>query len=385
MKPLALVISDLHFRSNGRTFPNRDMPVGDLEFSLHQVLQHYDSIVDAYGIHRSQLPLIVAGDVFDTKACQASTVEMAQRFFSGIFPTYFIQGQHDATVPPWLSVVDSKSVHIHRKWINLGGYDFVGLDYFYDPKTLEAFLEENKDRPPYVLVTHFPFFFVEEGFRVLEKYDNLLLVLSGDYHVPMCRVLANGTRFYSIGALNPNKLNDTNSYSFLVLFQDDSGLQVTEIPLHTRVVLDRVIKGEEDIQALVDEVRGAIENAPHEVIRKPVVVIRCPDPSLLVAARYALEESCWLFVRPQAEAGIVLPQQEDSSSGSLQMEDLKSVLREYYSGLFGPEYGNAVSLLFEAGRAAGSARVLYIRRALQELWSIFQERMASDESGSALC
>ncbi len=365
MNPFAVVISDLHFRSDGRTLPNRNIPFGDLEYSLSQVN-------DFMREFEYTIPVIVAGDVFDTKTCHSTMLLLARRFFSGGFPTYFVQGQHDATVPPWLNLIDPKSVHLHRTSVIINGFRFVGFDYCYKLEELDSFLSEHSKKPPYVLVTHFPFFFVDGSFEVLEKYDNLLVVISGDYHVPVSRVLRNGTRFYSVGACNPNRINDTNNYSFLALSRDASGLVVKEIPFQTRKVINETIKDLDELKELEDSIHKIVNTAPASVIAKPIVVVRCSDMEVLAAARRQLDPICHLFIRPVSEVEPVVG--DIAPNSELSMEDLKSVLKRHYSQSMGPEFVNVVASLFEACKAAGSPRLMHLRHAIKELWDIFENR-----------
>lgn len=377
MKPLAVVLSDLHLRSDGRTLPNRPEPKGDIEYSMSQVFAYLkDRLQESVPF---SVPLMLAGDTFDTKLCHASMISLAQRLLSPFRTIYYVQGQHDETSPPWPSLIHPQCHWIHRHGLRIDNHYFVGFDYFYSLDSLRKFLDHMVKSEPYVLVTHYPFLFHPESLDLLGKYSNIKMVISGDYHVPTVLPLSNGALFYSVGAMHPNKLDDTNRYSFMVLFDDNGQLKVETVPLQTRAVLVQDVVNEADLESLRRQVQEILDTYP-EPIRKPLVTARCSEPGLIVQLRDALSDSCWLFIRPYRDvtAEMDSPSPASDQDSILVLEDLKSVLKQYHLQRMGDKYVNIISGLFESCRTAGSPRTALLRRVIHDLHRLYTESQTEE-------
>jgi len=369
-KTIAVVASDCHIRSGMRLFPNSAEPSGDILVSFRQITDVLNALSDT--------PLILAGDVFDTKTCTASMVDTFRRvmaelegILSPLCPLYFIQGQHDATVPPWLELLSPDTVHMHDKRINISGVDFVGVDFCYRLSDLRGYLEKYRHDSPYVLVTHFPYSFVAEAYDMLSEYDNLLAVLSGDNHVPFYMKLKNGTPFYSVGAMCPNRISDTNKFSYLMVqLKGSNDLVIEPVSLITRPVFGEDVFSSAHVDALLEQVKVWMDVCPYDEIRRPVVVIYTNDTKLITYANYLLSEHCYLFIRThsrkeQEVADPVVPDQ-----GFIELKDM---FKRYITEKFGEEFNEVAGNLFEACRSNRDARTGYLKKVVDILWQLFEE------------
>lgn len=378
-KPVAFVASDCHIRTGLRVFPNSSEPAGDILVSFRQILER----IESHAANGAGVPLILAGDVFDTRFCTSSMVaairqvlEPLKRILSPLPSLYFVQGQHDATVPTWLEILDPATVHMHDKRINLNGVDFIGVDYCHRLSDLEAYLEKYKDEPPYVLITHFPFSFVEGSYDLLSRYNNIRCIISGDNHVPGKMTLQNGVPFYSVGAMCPNRLNDTNSFSYLFLSLDEKDeLQVETNYLLTRAIFARDIISEEDIHDILKSVEAWKTFCPLPELHSPVVVIYTNDVKLISYARYMLSPHCYLFVRTYSQKEKEEVSKADSSALGEGLLELKDMFREYIIRNFGEQYGEVAGYLFDACRSSRDVRVNQLRKAVDGLWKIREEEL----------
>jgi len=381
-KPIAFVASDCHIRTGLRVFPNSSEPSGDILVSFKQIME----VMKAHAVNGNSVPLILAGDVFDTRFCTSSMVaairqvlDPLKRILSPLPSLYFIQGQHDATVPTWLEILDSDTVHMHDRRINLNGVDFIGVDFCHRISDLEAYLEKYKDEPPYVLITHFPFSFVEGSYDLLSRYDNIRCVISGDNHVPYKITLQNNVPFYSVGAMCPNRLNDTNSFSYLFLYLDEKDeLQVETISLLTRPIFGRDIISEEDVHDLLKSIDVWKACCSFPELLFPVVVIYTNDVKLISYARYMLSPHCHLFVRTYSQK-----KEEDVRDTSVPdggLLELKDMFREHIIRNFGEQYGEIAGYLFDACRSSRDVRVNQLKKAIDGLWEIRDKELRNANS-----
>jgi len=382
-KPIAFVASDCHIRTGLRVFPNSSEPSGDILISFKQIME----VMESHVANGNNTPLILAGDVFDTRFCTSSMVaavrqilEPLKRILSPLPALYFIQGQHDATVPTWLEILDPSTVHMHDKRINIGGVDFIGIDFCHRLSDLEAYLEKYKDEPPYVLITHFPFSFVEGSYDLLSRYDNIRCVISGDNHVPYKITLQNNVPFYSVGAMCPNRLNDTNSFSYLFLYLDEKGeLHVETLFFLTRPIFGRDVISEEDIHDLLKSIDVWKTLCPFPELLSPVVVIYTNDVKLISYARYMLSPHCHLFVRTYSQK----EKEEDVRDVSVPdggLLELKDMFREHIIRNFGEQYGEIAGYLFDACRSSRDVRVNQLKKAIDGLWEIREKELKNADS-----
>lgn len=362
-KPIAIVISDLHIRDGLRTLPNRKEPSGDIAISLQQVKSYCESLLGRTDLH---LPLIVAGDTFDTKVCSSSAIRFATDFFSGWKENVlFVQGQHDESSPPWLQVVRPDAVHLHDRPFSVGGITLVGCDFQYNLEDISALLDRYRDLEPFIFVTHFPFDFVEDSYSIFDSRSNLRLVISGDNHVPYSKILSTGVRFYSPGALCPNRISDTNHFSFLVLYTDSQrNVDVEVVPLITRPVLNVSLSTEEDISTIQVEIEKTGSTVTHPSLSRPLVTVYSSNLDLLVAARFRIGHLCYLFTRPVAETAL---SKDDSPGISTPVSsDLSVMVRDHFE----PPYGEVAALLIEAARSPAQVRQGLLRTAARKLYEI---------------
>lgn len=206
---------------------------GDAFFSFRQVVAHCIAC---------RLPLVLAGDILDERRPDAETVgfvtDQMNLMADNRLPVFFIQGQHDMSVRPWLTM-GHWPIHADGKSFELGGVRFHGID-FTPRHRLAHRLEQIPDGTD-VVVMHQVW---EEFMGRIRGCDGSLrdvprvkAVLTGDFHRhDAFRIQAADGRdllIISPGSTSMRTLDEDPRKYFHVLYND---LTVESVPIRTRHV-----------------------------------------------------------------------------------------------------------------------------------------------------
>lgn len=237
-----------------------------------------------------RVPVVLAGDVFDVNRPDAMSVRVAQQAIAGLqqwgLSTYYVQGQHELSVPPWLSL--TTACPLHRFTVELGGVRVRGLDY-----TRRGLLaKELADVPAGtdVLVAH-QVWREHMGDHVATEgrfadVPHAEVVVSGDFHGHRTTVVTGATG-QPVLAVSPGttclQAADEDPQKFAFVLYDT--LEVDSFVLPSRPAVRHTVYTEgglEDaIRELPDGVEAAVEAAaalgvPPPLL-KPVWLVRCRD------------------------------------------------------------------------------------------------------------
>lgn len=246
------VAGDVHLREH--TWAARPNLFGDSYYSLDQIRRY---------CVKNSLPLILAGDTFQTSKPTAEDVEwfrdVADDFEQKGLPIYYIQGQHDRAVPPWPSAVHSWPVSIDNNRVKLNDVSIMGFDNK-DSIDLQIALD-NMVEPVDILVLHQMAYdvFPHDGawnFKLEWVKDKAKIVALGDYHEPVT-FGQNPVGFYT-GSMHLQSLSEPTTKSFVVLEYDSSKpaeCTINRIPLVTRQFFTCNISSSEDVERISEVIK----------------------------------------------------------------------------------------------------------------------------------
>ena len=271
VRPIAVCISDTHVRPGARIWKHAPKPYGDILYAFRQCAHIVAELQPEF--------VFLLGDILHTSINPADVLGIVNIFFQ-LLPkaavVYFVQGQHDLSSPPWLSLLGSSSrtpVSMalgSRLLRSSSGLSVLGLDFTRTPyNTIYAILEANRPEEVDILVTHQAWKDIlgpagNASFQDLELIPGLKLVLSGDIHAfsqftyppqvndyqssdVRLKSSPSSDRFRIIFPGTPciTDLNGQPPYGILVLWPD---LSVTHIPLLGRSVYRPCLQTMEDLE-----------------------------------------------------------------------------------------------------------------------------------------
>jgi len=297
-RPIAAFAADLHLR-----------PV---TWTKHPELKHdaYESLdyIITYCI-REQLPLILAGDLFDKVRPDSLSVDRymkaMDRMQQASLRVYAVDGNHDRATPSWAQL---------HGWVimlgadNISGIEFAGIDWQPKDKLQDAINNLFTEVSPLVLVMHQSWDEIQ-GVGITEgSFDMLptsITLITGDYHVTTtCEgKAADGGRVvaYSPGSTCMQALNEDPRKSFGVIHSD---LSVTWESIDTRPYFYKELQNE---QQLVDFVTGTelggLDTPYNPVIQKPILRVKFVDeiPDAHQRLTQTFSDRCHLFLEPQRQ------------------------------------------------------------------------------------
>jgi len=230
-----------------------------------------------------QVPLIIAGDVFDDRRPDSETVcfaveQMRRMRRDGLY-CYYLRGQHDEVGRPWLDLGHWPE-HMHRKHWAIEGVRFYGLDW--TPR--DRLAEELAKIPPNtdVLVCHQVWEELMGKIRqcegALKDVPHVSNIITGDYHRHDKFLVKrdNGTDVLVIspGSTNMRTIDEDPCKYFWGLCKDG---RWTSIPIKSREYMLHTVRSEEEFQAALLQIDrcslGDDETLPEE-LRKPMCIIR---------------------------------------------------------------------------------------------------------------
>jgi hypothetical protein len=274
---IACLTADTHLAP--RAWAGHPGVTGDSYFGLQAV----------YAVaEKWRLPVVLAGDVFDVNRPDAGSVAVAQGVISthqlAGLPTYYVQGQHELSAPPWLSLTAAS--HLHRSTVEVGGVRVRGLDY----TRLGRLAGELAAVPAGtdVLVAHQVWREHMGGQAVTEgrfaDIPHARVVVSGDFHGHRATPVT-GASGQPLLAVSPGTVclqaadEDPAKYAF-VLFDD---LTVESVRLPSRPAVRNTVTTERCLDEAVARLRVEADRAVAEAaaagvpayLLKPVWLVRC--------------------------------------------------------------------------------------------------------------
>ena len=331
MQPLAWVLSDLHVRNNDRIWVNRADLLGDTSFALEQ----------ASALIREQpLPVLLAGDNFETKLQRADAIAMMRQFIDTVRetgqPLWFVDGQHDLSVPPLMQAISDWPQHAHKQVITLGQVAIYGLDY----QPVDTVAIELKAIPEQtdVLLTHQVWKDLmgeKAGIASLHDVASVQLVISGDYHHEKFMTVA--TQRGPLGFLSPGPicLQDISEAGERCVFILNDDLTITRVPLKSRKYVDVTISSDEHLEAFIklDPERLYDRTLPPK-LQKCLLHLRYPQnkPEYLSRVSRVFGEHVHLFEKPQTVISMAVSEQEELERTTVLSEAaLPEIIAENYN------------------------------------------------------
>ena len=332
-QPLVVVSSDNH--NEPCAWTGRPELSGDSYFAFQQTIDYCVA---------ADLPLILAGDVFDKPYPDAYStwfvVEQLDRVKRGVV---FIQGQHELSrSKPWLSL-SFATTHLHKGMFTLGGLNFYGLDFLpaAELKQELALIPAGTD----VLVAHQVWL---ERMGALASPEAAFVdvpkvrcIITGDFH-GHCQDNFAGKDGQNILVVSPGSqcvqsiTEDPRKY-FYVMHDD---LTFESIPLKSREWLRFTLRNpqsfEHDLAGVVADIE--YQKGVPDAIAKPAFIVEFnPDiPDARKRLRAALADKVHLFDRP-LEAKPTRDQFSETTTAPAEsglgpaLEQLRCNLPEVYS------------------------------------------------------
>lgn len=254
-RPLFVFAADLHMQPCA--WKSRRTLCGDALNSFEQLLS-----VAAY----LKVPLVLGGDIFDSKTPDPATLAQAGvllRNSSGLPALYYVQGDHDRTNPPWLSLLGDPRV----RYVS-GTSDVLqdGSVYALDWDTPTAYVESLATIPDSakILITHQYWDELMTGARVnavsrvslssIPRHINHLF--TGDMHRTATIAKpsqADWLNIYSPGSTCMQSIDEwPDKYAFIVT-HSPANLGVIPYKLATRPVFRYVLADEGQLRACLGE------------------------------------------------------------------------------------------------------------------------------------
>ena len=332
VQPLAIITADWHIITHA--WKSRPTLSGDAECSLRQV---------ADLARRTGLPIIAAGDLFDSKRPDSSSLLLTHELLRDTEGCY-IQGNHDKQPLPWMKLVAPAWTHLDKSPITLSGimppddttdlgplfskakievpplfnhgvsrWNIHGIDYVGTKEQLQERLEQINIKKGSniadLLVLH-QSSSATMPMDINELFDGMipdevdLVVLGHEHTAKVCEVLSCSGRkipMISPGGFHILSILEDAKKLIYILYTDGS---VKSLPLITRRVLSMNLHDKtdseirEDIAALQQKIKKGRPRPPE--IKKPIVYARmneatAPDADRILKAE--LGDSVHLFLK----------------------------------------------------------------------------------------
>lgn len=266
-----LAVADMHLRREDKVWLGKIPCKGDISFAMDQLIE----------IVRQRKPeiIVLCGDVFDEKVISAYELFLISGLISAASSVgsklWFIQGQHEYSNPPILSVLaeiarkTDSICHIDKKVIKINGLKIAGLDIL---------LNENKYRfeePIDIVFTHQVWKEIFNAGHTLSLDDlSARLVISGDFHAPIS-IDGNNSKLISVGSIYPNSISEVQNKGILWINED---LSHERILLKSRTIarIDLAFVEYRECVNKIESIMKECESLP-ENIKKPIIVLMFDD------------------------------------------------------------------------------------------------------------
>lgn len=280
-KPLMVLSSDWHLSPfSWKKHPNVHR---DSYYSLQQIV---DLCVQL------NVPLIAAGDLFDIKNPPSESVvfcfEQMKRLERVGLPVYYVQGQHELSEVPWLSLcsnaihIDSFKADLSFKTFDIQGLRVVGQDIEFSGN---RFLDQCRTMHSNAGSEKFDLYVTHQVWAdFIKKSDDSFMfknatfakvIYTGDFHKTETLVI-DGTDCLSSGSINMQATNEP-PHKFVFILNSD--LTWTQYRLKTRPFALFELRSEKYFNALMDVTNEELlAEWPHkdlpEHIATPLVCVR---------------------------------------------------------------------------------------------------------------
>jgi hypothetical protein len=245
-EPIAVVTSDTHL--SPRAWLKHPGICGDSYYSFAQITDY---------CIRHELPLILAGDVFDKQRPDPTTVYETNKQLNTLaaanLSVLFVQGQHELDrALPWLNAINLSPIHIDRRSYVLDGINLYGIDW-QPGDVIGGILDavpENTD----VVIAHQVWKDLmgnRSGDCECRFCDvpHARMLITGDFHSHLLLACtnkqANPMTVLSPGPICMQSIDEDPNKEFFVLYDD---LSVDNIKLKTRNCYRFVINTEEELE-----------------------------------------------------------------------------------------------------------------------------------------
>jgi len=218
-------IADSHIRQ--KTWKRVPRITGDAVYALDLAVAHC--------IATGSKALCHGGDLFHTKHPESTEVIHAVNSFNRLasagIPVYAIQGQHDQTVPPWVTL--GQVNHVNGKVFQPGGlFDVYGLD----ARLKDSLPLSYEDIPAdcQVIMVHQ---LIKQAFDFEDKWDmdlddlppQVKLVIAGDYHERTDLYTEKGVHLVYPGSQYLSRGKEAAGGYILDIY-DDMSVKAVELP-----------------------------------------------------------------------------------------------------------------------------------------------------------
>lgn len=173
--PLALVISDVHLQP--KVWARYPEMWGD----TYKAFDHCIELANS-----ARVPIICLGDLFDKSRPDAESVDCFTRGIDRLFKEFFfIDGNHDASDPPWPTVLARRASELHNQCVDLQGVKIRGVS-FQKADKLAATVAEVHESEYDVICMHQAWDELQgigrTGGSIVDIVPPGKLLLTGDYH-----------------------------------------------------------------------------------------------------------------------------------------------------------------------------------------------------------
>lgn len=267
--PLALVISDVHLQP--KVWARYPDMWGD-------TYKAFDQCVELANL--SNVPIICLGDLFDKARPDAESVDCFTRGVDRLAQEFlFIDGNHDASDPPWPTVLAKKARSLHNVCVELKGVKIRGVS-FQKADKLAATVAEVHELVYDVICMHQAWDELQgigrTGGSIVDIVPPGKLLLTGDYHKRLTMQLPTDRgviTVHSPGSTCMQAIDESEHKFVTMLVVDETAtgreVKLVDVPLLSRPC-DRVkVANEEQFAQLLLKYPGAST--------KPILHVTYPD------------------------------------------------------------------------------------------------------------
>lgn len=300
-KPIAVIAADTHLAP--RAWASHPGISGDAYYSFKQIIDF---------CWESELPLILAGDVFDKTRIDPATISstriLIERMRKMDRRIHYIQGQHELDrIDPWLNAISDWPRHIHAQTAHISGINLYGLDW----TPADQVKEEFDKLPPTtdLLVAHQVWKDlmgrnIGDAECSFSDVPFVHMIATGDYHRHL-NFIATNQQCKPVKILSPGSICmqsiDENPAKFIFILNDS--LVATSHQLKTRQCFRFTINTQEELEIFLENNIAQIivpqENVAPEIARNIVHVLYLSSiPEAYTRISNALSKKVHLFAVP---------------------------------------------------------------------------------------